>query len=83
MIVSISEKGGFCEGVKRALKIAENTPNAVVLGDIVNNDQVVSRLENRGVFRVESVEQAAGKTVVISASSAKKSEYELLKNDEG
>ena len=72
---------GFCMGVKRAIKIAEETgrgrSNPVnVIHEIVHNDAVVSRLAEQGVGHVLSVGEADGGTVIISAHGQPPSTYE-------
>lgn len=63
---------GFCMGVKRAIKIAEETGNSKsgpvnVLNEIVHNDIVVKKLSEDGVGSVSSVDKAMKGTVIISA----------------
>ena len=78
MIVTIGKFGGFCEGVKRAIERAKNTPSACVLGDLVNNDKVVERLEKVGVKRVEKLEELSSFTPVIGASGVTKKELAYI-----
>ncbi len=66
---------GFCMGVKRAIKIAEETgrqeKEAVnVIKEIVHNDSVVRRLAEQGVSSVSSVADAPCGTVIVSAHGA-------------
>ena len=66
---------GFCMGVKRAIKIAEETgrmePGPVsVINEIVHNDAVVRQLTEDGVGTVLSVADAPDGTVIISAHGA-------------
>ncbi len=66
---------GFCMGVKRAIKIAEETGNegtqpVNVINEIVHNDAVVNRLKREGVGSVPSVDVAAPGTVIVSAHGA-------------
>ena len=61
MRIKIAKTAGFCFGVDRAVKMAfdtaENSPNAVTLGPIIHNPQIVSRLESMGVRSVSSPEE--------------------------
>lgn len=66
---------GFCMGVKRAIKIAEETGGegiepVNVINEIVHNDAVVSRLKKEGVGSVPSVKDIATGTVIVSAHGA-------------
>jgi len=66
---------GFCMGVKRAIKIAEETGRiesgpVYVINEIVHNDAVVRQLAKDGVGTVLSVADAPDGTVIISAHGA-------------
>lgn len=66
---------GFCMGVKRAIKIAEETGGSEtepvnVINEIVHNDAVVKRLADDGVGCVYRVADAPGGTVIVSAHGA-------------
>lgn len=72
--VVLAEKYGFCFGVKRAVKITEETGEKAGLGnvfvwkEIVHNDHVVSDLRKRGMESVQTLEEIPrGKTVIFSA----------------
>ena len=60
---------GFCYGVKRAMKIAENAANsgikAVTYGPIIHNPQVVGRLSEKGVHPVDDLDTLTDETVII------------------
>lgn len=57
MKVVIDEKSGFCSGVTRAIKTAEETLQSggtlYCLGDIVHNSEEVSRLEAIGLVTID------------------------------
>ncbi|MFQ5596726.1 MAG: 4-hydroxy-3-methylbut-2-enyl diphosphate reductase [Nitrospiria bacterium] len=60
MEVVLAKHAGFCFGVKRAVKLAEDTANnqsgpAHSLGPLIHNPQVVEALSRKGVKRVESL----------------------------
>ncbi|WP_088226605.1 bifunctional 4-hydroxy-3-methylbut-2-enyl diphosphate reductase/30S ribosomal protein S1 [Desulfosporosinus sp. FKB] len=60
MIVKRADKAGFCFGVKRALDMAERTvetSSAVSLGPLIHNQQVVKRLEERGIRVINGLEE--------------------------
>ncbi|MEE9443968.1 MAG: 4-hydroxy-3-methylbut-2-enyl diphosphate reductase [candidate division Zixibacteria bacterium] len=72
---------GFCMGVKRAIKIAEETGNSKsgpvnVLNEIVHNDAVVEKLSQEGVGLVSSIQKALKGTIIISAHGQPRSTFE-------
>lgn len=74
MRVILAKTYGFCEGVKRAIKIArkqekENKGNPVfILKEIVHNPQVVEDLARKGLKSVKSLKEIpAGATIIFSA----------------
>jgi len=73
--IMLARDYGFCMGVKRAIKIAEESggtgSNPVnVINEIVHNDAVVKKLSAEGVGSVPSVADAPGGTVIVSAHGA-------------
>ena len=79
-IIYINE-GGFCFGVRRAIKIAENNPGSVIIGgEIIHNADEVARLKNDfGVIPQENGSYiAGGQTAIIRAHGIpKEMEQEL------
>ncbi len=68
--ITLASSAGFCYGVKRAVdkafEVAENSSDAVTLGPIIHNPQVVSRLAALGVPSVSSpCDTHPGQTVII------------------
>lgn len=61
MRIILARQAGFCAGVKRAIDIAEECCDQEYsfysLGPLVNNDEVVRRLESRGIIPIETLEQ--------------------------
>lgn len=57
MEIRIAENCGFCYGVKRAVNMAQDTSDQLersyTLGPIIHNPQVVSNLEEHGVYAVD------------------------------
>ena len=45
MIIQLAENYGFCFGVKRAIKIAEENKNASTYGPLIHNNKEIARLE--------------------------------------
>lgn len=71
MKVKRAAKAGFCFGVKRALDMAERTvetSSAVSLGPLIHNQQVVKRLEERGIQVVNALEEAKSEQALIIRS---------------
>lgn len=69
MLIEIADKSGFCFGVERAIRLTEEAARRFgevwTLGPLIHNSIVTNSLEKKGVHIAESVEQAAGKTLVI------------------
>ncbi len=70
--IIIAEHHGFCMGVKRAIKIAEETSQAnngkvTILNEIVHNEAVVDRFKQQGVGQSISVDDVDKGTLIISA----------------
>jgi small subunit ribosomal protein S1 len=72
MQIIIAKNAGFCFGVKRAVDIVEKTleqgEKVYCLGSLIHNQQVVEKLERKGLITVEKVEDvpAGAKFVVRS-----------------
>lgn len=82
--ILVAKTAGFCFGVDRAIKIVYNELNnrvkkVVTLGPIIHNQRVVSDLERKGVFAVDSVEDAGECVAVIRSHGVSKSVYDELK----
>lgn len=70
MEVIVAENAGFCFGVKRAVKMAFGAAEAETegvhsLGPLIHNPQVVARLAEKGVARVEALDQVRGGAVIL------------------
>ena len=82
MKVILAETAGFCYGVERAVKLAQETAAArggAMLGSIVHNAGVVHEIEARGMRLITSPEQArAGETVLIRAHGEPRETLEQL-----
>jgi len=61
MSVILAKSAGFCYGVERAVKLAEQTArekgSCVMLGSIIHNAHVVQDLEALGARQVDDVSQ--------------------------
>lgn len=84
--VTLAKSAGFCYGVRRAVKLAnealKSTNELYSRGNVVNNKIVVENLENRGLKRFENLSQLEKKSnVLIRAHGVTLSElnaYEAL-----
>lgn len=76
----IAENCGFCYGVKRAVNMAQDTSDQLersyTLGPIIHNPQVVSNLEEHGVYAVDSLDEIPGGTVIIRSHGVGPAVYE-------
>ncbi len=71
MNVKRAAKAGFCFGVKRALDMAERTvetSQAVSLGPLIHNQQVVKRLAERGIQVIEDLDELTSQQALIIRS---------------
>ena len=68
----LAKSAGFCYGVKRAVELAERTAEAgipcVMLGSIIHNHDVVSRLASQGLYSVTAPEEVPDQGSVIIRS---------------
>ncbi|MGE5592427.1 MAG: bifunctional 4-hydroxy-3-methylbut-2-enyl diphosphate reductase/30S ribosomal protein S1 [Betaproteobacteria bacterium] len=66
--VTLSERTGFCYGVRRAIEIAEEAGSrgpAFTLGPLVHNPQVVERLKKKGVTPVAGLGEIRAGTLIV------------------
>lgn len=80
MEIRIAENCGFCYGVKRAVNMAQDISDQLersyTLGPIIHNPQVVSNLEEHGVYAVDSLDEIPGGTVIIRSHGVGPAVYE-------
>lgn len=75
MKVLVAQTAGFCKGVKAALEITldavhdrqDSEEKILTFGPLIHNRQVLSMLEEKGVFEENRLENCAGKKVIIRA----------------
>lgn len=72
--IVLARHQGFCMGVERAIKIADETAETrssegpvTILNEIVHNEAVVERFRNRGVGQAKSVNDVDSGLLIISA----------------
>ena len=84
MKVLLAQSAGFCYGVRRAVELAEEKAArgvpCVMLGSIIHNRDVVSRLSARGLYSVERPDQVPdGCAVIIRSHGESRAVHEQLK----
>ena len=81
MEIKLAKSYGFCFGVKRAIKIAEESPNSVTFGPLIHNKNEIERLKERfNVGLVEDIDEIEeGGRVVIRTHGIPKDKLEILK----
>lgn len=81
MKIELAENYGFCFGVKRAIKIAEENQNAATYGPLIHNSKEIARLDKD--FKVGLVEDfttfKAGDKVIVRTHGIVKNELAALK----
>lgn len=81
MKIELAENYGFCFGVKRAIKIAEENQNAATYGPLIHNSKEIARLDKD--FKVGLVEDfntfKAGDKAIVRTHGIVKSELAQLK----
>lgn len=84
MIIKIADHAGFCGGVKRAVKIAEEAVSfkgdTYSLGPIVHNKQQTEALEKKGLQVLEDYKEQETGNIVIRSHGAVKSVVEDMEN---
>jgi len=79
--IELAEKYGFCFGVKRAIKIAEENQNSSTYGPLIHNSKEISRLEKD--FKVGLSENfktfKAGEKAIVRTHGIQKQELSELK----
>jgi len=84
MKYKLASSYGFCFGVKRAIKIAENTPHSVTYGPLIHNKMEIDRLKTHfSVGLTENFsELSRANTVVIRTHGIQKHEMDRLLQDD-
>lgn len=75
---------GFCSGVRRAIKLAEDASihgKVYTLGPIIHNPQVVEKLREKGIIPIKSIDEMVdNKTILIRSHGITTEEEKELKN---
>lgn len=83
MKIELAENYGFCFGVKRAIKIAEDNKNSSTYGPLIHNSKEIDRLEKD--FNVGLTENyktfKSGDKAIVRTHGIQKSELEGLKDN--
>ena len=83
MKVTIAKSAGFCFGVKRAIEVAFQSvthgKRVEMLGDIVHNNDVVSKINNAGIKTVSKLRNGKNKILLIRAHGAALKTFEKAK----
>jgi len=81
MKIELAESYGFCFGVKRAIKIAEENPGSATLGPLIHNNMEIARLKRDfNVSLVESLEDVKpGSATVIRTHGIPKNDLKELR----
>ena len=82
MPIEVATHAGFCMGVRRAVEaasaVADSGQPSCTLGELIHNPQVVEMLRSRNVPPVSSVEEAAGRQVLIRSHGVSPDVIEAL-----
>lgn len=83
MEIRLAKNSGFCFGVKRAIKIAQDEADKrkeklVTIGPIIHNPQVVKRLEDIDVYSVDDIEKIDRTPAIIRSHGIGKEAKKLL-----
>ena len=84
MKITVAKTAGFCFGVNRAVEIvnslADKKTNVCTLGPIIHNKEMVTELEQKGVYSIDDLAQAEKfDTVVIRSHGVSKAVTDTLK----
>jgi 4-hydroxy-3-methylbut-2-enyl diphosphate reductase len=82
MRIELAQSYGFCFGVKRAIEIAENSPNSTTIGPLIHNNKEINRLkENFNVATAKDFEEVKDSVTkaIIRTHGIPKQDLEILK----
>ncbi len=81
MKIELASSYGFCFGVKRAIRIAEQNPNSKTFGPLIHNQDEINRLKSGyGVTYVDKMSEIEpNESVVVRTHGIPKEELKILK----
>ena len=81
MKIELASSYGFCFGVKRAIRIAEQNPNSKTFGPLIHNQDEINRLKSGyGVTYVDQMSEIEpNESVVVRTHGIPKDELKILK----
>jgi len=83
MKVNLANSAGFCFGVRRAINIAMETAKTnqpvFMLGDIVHNEEVVKKIRESGIKKINRLGAGKGKILLIRAHGCSKKTLQKAK----
>lgn len=84
MKVKLAKSFGFCFGVKRAIKIAEQNKGGATLGALIHNQKEIDRLrEDYGVRLAKSIEEIKKEDhIIVRTHGIPKNELQALKEQD-
>lgn len=85
MEVIIAKNTGLCYGVKRALRLAQETRKqkkgkVYTYGDLIHNPQVITDLESQGILSINNIKDIADGTVIIRSHGVSPEIYRYISN---
>lgn len=85
MTIKIAKVAGYCFGIQNAIEIAEksleeNSGPIYSLGDISHNHQEMQRLQEKGISKIDDVDQIDSGTVIIRTHGVSKEIIEKLES---
>ncbi len=82
MEVKLAQKYGFCFGVKRAIRIAEDNVGSTTFGPLIHNNKEIERLKlNFNVETAENIEDLKTQKIIVRTHGITKNDLLTLKND--
>lgn len=81
MKIELAKSCGFCFGVKRAIQLAENSPNSSTIGELIHNNEEINRLKDKfGVKTLDNINQLSDeKKVIIRTHGITKDNLDILR----
>lgn len=80
--IELAKNYGFCFGVKRAIKLAQNATNASTIGELIHNNEEIKRLkDNYNVKTLNDISEITDeKKLIIRTHGITKSDLATIKN---